>query len=417
MLVLGYDPEQFEAIDRHMCSGSRMGEDKHKIDRYGKKYGWIAYFEMWGLRYAQGLLSEDRSARPSDADIDPTFPLDAVSIDLPLPALFSEQSSDDGDWIMRGPQPDYRSILEITEIDGLTGPWILLDGFVEQNATSDDRQIFTFLRGVFVDSQEVDNLCRLFTDLEYPGNSAIPDAPVYYYTYVGEMPFSSIPGLLVANEQEDDSDENLVSADRWSGNGVAVDITVQNYNWESYHSVENQSSGASLPSKQLCEALNLRYRANTWDLHDAAGVAVAGGVMINEAMAQILIFPFGSELAAFCGALTTGILGLVMNYYLEYSEVMQRVWAFLDKFKDRFQRPLEYFQAVNAELDRYLVELTALEFSVDAAALNHFSLHLDSVNSEIKRGLLLREEVSRRGIALPFESGNVASVRDWLNKR
>ncbi|MGQ4133806.1 cobalamin adenosyltransferase, partial [Escherichia coli] len=104
----------------------------------------------------------------------------------------------------------------------------------------------------------------------------------------------------------------------------------------------------------------------------AAGVAVAGGVMINEAMAQILIFPFGSELAAFCGALTTGILGLVMNYYLEYSEVMQRVWAFLDKFKDKFQRSLEYFQAVNAELDRYLVELTALEFSVDAAELNHF---------------------------------------------
>ncbi|EGT5760152.1 hypothetical protein AGJ18_01760 [Cronobacter sakazakii] len=273
MLMLGYDPEQFEAVDRQMYSGSRMGDDKHKIDRYGKKYSWIAYFEMWGIRYAQGLLSEDRSARPSDADIDPTFPLDAVSIDLPLPALFSEQSSDDGDWIMRGPQPDYRSILEITEIDGLTGPWILLDGFVEQNATSDDRQIFTFLRGVFVDSQEVDNLCRLFTDLEYPGNSAIPDAPGYYYTYAGEMPFPSIPGLLVANELEDDSDENLVSADRWSGNGVAVDITVQDYNWESYHSVENQSSGASLPSKQLCEALNLRYRANKWDLHDAAGVA------------------------------------------------------------------------------------------------------------------------------------------------
>ena len=87
------------------------------------------------------------------------------------------------------------------------------------------------------------------------------------------MPFPTIPGLLVANEQEDDSDENLVFAERWSGNGVAVDITVQDYNWESYHSVENQSSGASLPSKQLCEALNLRYCANKWDLHDAAGVA------------------------------------------------------------------------------------------------------------------------------------------------
>lgn len=273
MLMLGYDPEQFEAVDRQMYSGSRMGDDKHKIDRYGKKYGWIAYFEMWGIRYVQGLLSEDRSARPSDADIDPTFPLDAVSIDLPLPALFSEQSSDDGDWIMRGPQPDYRGILEITEVDGKTGPWVLLDAFLEQNAPADDRQVFTFLRGVFVDSQEVDNLCRLFTDLEYPGNSAIPDAPGHYYTYAGEMPFSSIPGLLVANELEDDSDENLVSAERWSGNGVPVDITVQGYNWESYHSLENQSSGASLPSKQLCEALNLRYRANKWDLHDATGVA------------------------------------------------------------------------------------------------------------------------------------------------
>ena len=85
MLVLGYDPEQFETVDRQMDSGPRMGNDKHKVDRYGKKYGWIAYFEMWGVRYAQGLLAEERSARPSDADIDPTFPLKVVSIDLPLP--------------------------------------------------------------------------------------------------------------------------------------------------------------------------------------------------------------------------------------------------------------------------------------------------------------------------------------------
>tara|TARA_R110001599_G_C12232732_1_gene658154 strand:+ start:348 stop:608 length:261 start_codon:yes stop_codon:yes gene_type:complete len=49
-LELGYDPEQFEAVDRQMNSGPRMGVDKHKVDRYGKKYGWIAYFEMWGER-------------------------------------------------------------------------------------------------------------------------------------------------------------------------------------------------------------------------------------------------------------------------------------------------------------------------------------------------------------------------------
>jgi hypothetical protein len=273
MLVLGYDPEQFEAVDRQMISGPRMGNDKHKVDRYGKKYGWIAYFEMWGVRYAQGLLAEERGARPSDADIDPTFPLEAASIDLPLPDLFSGQPTDAGDWMVRGPQPDYRGILEIAEIDGVTGPWVVLDGFLEQNAPADDRQVFTFLRGVFVDSGEVDRLCTLFNDLEYPGNHAIPEEPGYYYTYAGEMPFSSIPGLPNADEQEGDRAEYVVSANWSSDDGVAVDMPVQKYNWESYHSVMNQNSGASLPSKPLCVALSLRYLANKWDLHDDSGVA------------------------------------------------------------------------------------------------------------------------------------------------
>jgi hypothetical protein len=273
MLVLGYDPEQFEAVDRQMNSGPRIGGDTHKVDRYGKKYGWIAYFEMWGIRCAQGLLAEERSTRPPDADIDPTFPLEAVSINLPLPDLFSGQPTGAGDWLMRGPQPDYRDILEIREIDDLAGPWVLLDGFLEQNAPADDRQVFTFLRGVLVDCGEVDRLCKLFTALEYPGNNAIPEEPSFYYTYAGEMPFSSIPGMPVANEREDDRAEYMMSAERWSNNGVTVDIPVQRYNWESYHSVVNQSSGASLPCKRLCEALSLRYRANKWDLHDASGVA------------------------------------------------------------------------------------------------------------------------------------------------
>ncbi|WP_417277425.1 hypothetical protein [Castellaniella sp.] len=273
MLVLGYDPETFEAVDRKMNSGPRMGNDKDKVDRYGKKYGWIAYFEMWCVRHAKGLLAEERSARPSDADIDPTFPLGAASLDLAVPDLFRDQPTGVGDWIVNGPQPDYRSILDIAEIDGLKGPWVVLDGFLQQNSPADDRQVFTFFRSLLVDSGEVDRLCSLFIGLEYPGNHAIPEEPSYYYTYAGEMPFASIPGLSVADEQESDRPEYMVSADRWSNNSVAVDIPVQTYSWESYHSVVNQNSGAHLPSKRLCEALSLRYQANKWDLHDAEGVA------------------------------------------------------------------------------------------------------------------------------------------------
>ncbi|UTV87724.1 hypothetical protein KDX00_04325 [Cobetia amphilecti] len=273
MLVLGYDPEQFEAVDRQMSSGSRFGGDKHKVDRYGKKYGWIAYFEMWGGRYAQGLLAEWHSARPSDADIDPTFPLEAANIDLQLPDLFTNQPTGAGDWIMNGAQPDYRDILEIAEVDGLDGPWVLLDGFLKHNAPADDREVFTFLRGVLVDNEDVDRLCTLFSGLEYPGNSSIPDEPNYYYTYAGEMPLSSTLGLPVSDEQEGDHDEQMVSAKRGTNNGVSVEIPVQKYSWESYHSALNQSSGVSLPSKLLCKALSLRYHSSQWDLYDASGVA------------------------------------------------------------------------------------------------------------------------------------------------
>jgi hypothetical protein len=272
MLKLGYDPAQFETIDQQMNAGPRMGNDKHKVDRYGKKYGWIAYFEMWGVRYALGLLSEWSRARPSDADIDPTFPLDATSMNLQLTDLFSNQPMDSVKWIVGGPQPDYRNILEIDEVNGLTGPWVMLDGTLNQNAISDDRQVFTFLRGVIVDCEHVDRLCNIFTGLAYPGNSAIPEEPDYHYTYAGEMPFSSISGLDVS-EAKEDGNEQMVSADRWSTDGIKVEIPVQRYSWESYHSVVNQASGAHLPSKRLCEALSLRYRANTWDLHDASGVA------------------------------------------------------------------------------------------------------------------------------------------------
>ncbi|MBK0032081.1 cobalamin adenosyltransferase [Erwinia sp. S43] len=161
-----------------------------------------------------------------------------------------------------------------------------------------------------------------------------------------------------------------------------------------------------LPPGQLAKAVSKLL---------AAGLAVVAGVIVNEALNKMFLFPFGPELAAFCSALATGLLTLVMNYFLEHSSMMKKVWAFLDAFKDKSQKALEYYQRVNAELDRYLLELSALEFAINTAELAEFSRHLAAVNGEVERGLLLQAEVERRKIELPFEAGSTASVRDWLN--
>lgn len=296
MLQLGYDPEQFDPVDHGTPSRSRMHEPG-KIDRFGKKYGWIAYFEMWGTRHARGLLDEDRDGRPSDADIDPTFPPEARTLALPTGELFAGELNDIGAWIMQGPSPDYRHMLILDQVDGMPGPWVALDGFIEENAPDDDRQVFTFLRGVLVASSKVRTLGQVFDDMEYPGNYAIPEQPEHHYTYAGEMPFKEIPGLTDAPrhvrmdgryrdgtasdddefEEEDDryepDQQPRVGERGWGSGGVPVELPVQQYCWESYHSALNTAGTTSLPSTALCEGLGLSFRAGQWDLHDTRGAA------------------------------------------------------------------------------------------------------------------------------------------------
>jgi hypothetical protein len=273
MLELGYDPEKFSPIDRNMRSHSRIGRESRKIDRYGKKYGWIAFFEMWGWRSDNGLLSNER--RPSDVDIDPTFPGEEKLWNPRLPDLFSVSPSKISDWIFGGSTPDYSSFLEASEIDDVAGDWVLLNGFVKEMAKTDYRQVFSFLRGVFVRIEDVEGLLKTFDAMVYPGNSAIPSEPEHYYTYSGEMPFDEPPGLPTRLQGEDESNKTPyeVGVHRWSGGGVTVEIPVQVYNWESYHSELNTVSGAFLPSSKLCQYLDLGYAAGQWDLYDEHGAA------------------------------------------------------------------------------------------------------------------------------------------------
>lgn len=274
MVQLGYDPEKFDPIDGKLNSWRRQDGDKEKIDRYGKKYGWIAYFEMWGQRSDQGLLDPMRNdGRPSDVDIDPTFPPKPRHLTFQLPELFNGHPTELKGWIVDGPRPDYQNFLENPELDGIAGPWVLLDGFIEQNAKSDYRQVFTFLRGLLVDRADVEPLTRLFAGMEYPGNDAIPSSRENFYTYSGEMPFETAPGMPHRAKSENEYASHKVSTDHWSGKGISVTIPVQQYRWESYHSQLNPHGGTEFPSTELCEALGLSYRAGQWDLHDAQGVA------------------------------------------------------------------------------------------------------------------------------------------------
>ena len=103
-----------------------------------------------------------------------------------------------------------------------------------------------------------------------------------------------------------------------------------------------------------------------------------------------------------------------MSYFLDHSPTMQKVWAFLDKFKSKYEIVLEHYQEINKELDRYLVELYKLEFNISTYELSCFIDNLAATNSEYEKTLALEGETKRRNISLPFEATNTASIQSWL---
>lgn len=278
IVALGYSSSRFAEIDRGIAEDAWRSERRGfpRTDRYGKKYSWIAYFEMYGLRLDEGKLPEwCAGERTPDVDIDPSFPEPVHKWAPSLPDPFADSPTEPLAWIAAGPTPNYDHLLNPREVDGKHGPWALLEGYIEQSATTDDRRIFTLLRGVFVVVDQLPGLLARFDSVAYPGNLAIPEPQEDHYTYAGEISWSGRYGSNLrgaGGEAQPDRREAFAYHDgtRWQP-GIPIEVPVCRFGWESYHSELNQVSGIILPAPALCERLRLSNHQGEWDLYDPAG--------------------------------------------------------------------------------------------------------------------------------------------------
>lgn len=318
MYDLGYRKSLFKDIDGEIARFEFHGRpDGAKVDRYGKKYAWIAYFEMYGLREANKLLSDRRlEGRTSDVDIDPSFPRRPDAWVAPIPDVFGDLSKDSDTWVASGDTPDFSSLNSVSEINGVPGPWILLEGFVRKERVDIDREFFVFLRGLFVSRRDTPRLQNEFLSIDYPGNHKIPDGGEEYYLYAGEAGRSNryapelymsngryrrqtreafdhyvtdtttvdttspvatgIRIVLPSNSKDEDVDiERVISfpshARYRKVQGVKIEAPVRTFLWESYHSSQNNFSGFLLPSPSLIQRLNLSTSSREIDFRDEVG--------------------------------------------------------------------------------------------------------------------------------------------------
>lgn len=275
---LGYSEASFGAIDRMIdrFAWPLRGDNPGKTDRYGKKYSWISYFEMYGVRLDEKALPEWRiEDRIADADIDPSFPVEPLRWGSRLPNPFEGSPTSARPWLADGLDPDYRELLQREEIDDLPGPWLLLEGFVEQAAPQDSRRIFTFLRGLILEDARIKELLKAFDTEPYPGNMAIPTPGQDYYTYSGEIPWSyrfapylrTATGSVAADVRE--AYERIFRPG--DSPGIPVEIPAYEFMWEGAHCALNEVSGALMPSPALCSAFELVNHEREWDLYESNG--------------------------------------------------------------------------------------------------------------------------------------------------
>jgi len=286
---LGYSLETFGEIDKDIASINWSREqNRGKIDRYGKKYSWIAFYELAGFRQDQGLLYMYDEARISDADIDPSFPEPAQEFQVVDKDLLGDRGKLLHDWIEKGDIPDVSPYMVLDNLCNEKGPWVLLDGFICQEDTAEKRSCVIFPRSLLIQDTNLEETLVLLHKVEHRWGQ-LPEIPGDYYTYAGEIPWCDTFKYNGQAELEFVISKKKVPSNYpafWEGRTLSTSreievpdktrtvlaaIPVRKNNWESYHSAVNPDRFVMVPSKEIAEFLDLCSQPQTFDLYEKNG--------------------------------------------------------------------------------------------------------------------------------------------------
>lgn len=298
---LGYSLNIFGDIDKWIASGNwRYGrtENGQKTDRYGKKYSWIAFYELAGFRQDQGLLNElySEKIRIYDADIDPSFPQPVQDFSIIDSDLLGDRNIPLDDWIENGNAPDISTYFTLEELCGEKGPWVLLDGDISQVDLEAKRSCFIYPRGLFVQKNELKEILSIIKK-QIPKEQL--HMPEDHYTYAGEIPWCDTFSYNGQTELEfvistkkmkigplyylfgdEDTEPEIEVPDKKKIFNIL--IPVRTNNWEDYNSSVNPGRSVLVPAKEITEYLDLCSQPQTFDLYEKNGKRASITIRVGE---------------------------------------------------------------------------------------------------------------------------------------
>jgi len=191
---LGYSLEQFGEIDKQIARNDftfSRTDNVGKTERYGKKYCWIAFYEIAGYRKDKGLLRKEENEtgiRIYDTDIDPSFPEKPQELKIIEKDYLEGDPKDLAEWIEKGPIPDISDYLNINKINDIVGSWVLINGFISQENYDTKRGIFIFLSGFLINEKDIEKFNKYREKIAVEGRR-LPEPEEDDYTFEGEIPW------------------------------------------------------------------------------------------------------------------------------------------------------------------------------------------------------------------------------------
>ncbi|MEG2970192.1 MAG: hypothetical protein RR808_01810 [Akkermansia sp.] len=330
---LGWFEKDFTQIDHKIVKDQdrlRPNNNPKKIDSYGKKYSWIAYFEMAGLLHDLGLLNRNHAQeRISDVDIDPSFPKRVQKDILFDGDLLGSSDLTVDDWISTGSQIDMTPYLRVDKIGENDCPWVTLDGYIGQENKRLGRRSFCFVRSFIVKNTIAEDFLKYLSHRDI-GGRWVPEKPSVYYAFSGEIPwcttypedgkinFSFIKEKKIVKVEKtcnelyldvqklnisefdlirrnlfgidpkntDVCDLSDTDIERIEERNISFDADEDqqefeeyeaimpccDFGWERYHSATNDSGYAVILTKSIAKDLNLINRAQEFDLFTKDGI-------------------------------------------------------------------------------------------------------------------------------------------------
>ncbi|MFI1176941.1 NACHT domain-containing protein [Streptomyces melanogenes] len=261
---LGWREKDFGSIDRSIAANAeRPYSAKRRVERYGKKYGWIAYHEMVGR-----LVDVGRAPAPfGDAervmpDVDPTFPDRPPVAPMPLPLWAPTEPIADQIWLTSGTVAVPEQLWSPEDIHGVKGGWLLVEGYLDHR--HDGRTVFGFFRTFLLEPEDAESAQQLASKRQYLGNHFFPPLPMIRDVLAAEMPWNPRFKLTFDDNAPDAFPHRALRRD-WQDDGIGLDQIAVEFAPDSTSEI-GLGGSYDVPSFEFAARFGLRQLPGTVDL-------------------------------------------------------------------------------------------------------------------------------------------------------